>query len=102
MIVMHGVVLRPSQLCAQDKQQSKNSHRNDMAWARKEFWDNHNLLLSGFLSHAFDNFATNLGTIFRGIKRCAKTLNLLRAPGTVKPPPSARTRRASCTTSSGV
>jgi hypothetical protein len=37
--------------------------------------------------HAFENFATNLGTSLRGIKRCAKTLNLLRAPGTVRPPP---------------
>src|ERR1700682_1208619 len=54
------------------------------------------------LHHALDIFATNLGTRLRGIKRCAKTLNLLRAPGTVSPPPLASTRRASSTTSSGV
>src|SRR5580700_4322133 len=31
--------------------------------------------------HAFENLATNLGTSRRGINRCAKTLNLLKAPG---------------------
>src|SRR6267142_3087405 len=54
------------------------------------------------LHHAFDIFATNLGTSLRGIKRCAKTLNLLRAPGTVSPPPLASTRSASSTTWSGL
>jgi hypothetical protein len=52
--------------------------------------------------HAFENLATNLGTRLRGIKRCAKTLNLLSAPGTVRPPPLARTWSASSTTSSGL
>src|SRR5580704_15113897 len=51
--------------------------------------------------YAFDIFATSRGTTFLGIKRWAKTLNLLSAPGTVRPPPLASTRSASCTTSSG-
>src|SRR5882762_5086324 len=52
--------------------------------------------------HAYENFASNLGTSLRGIKRCAKTLNLLRAPGTVRPPPLASTCSASSATSSGL
>jgi hypothetical protein len=51
---------------------------------------------------ALDIFATSLGTRLRGIKRWAKTLNLLRAPGTVRPPPLASTRNASSTTCSGL
>jgi hypothetical protein len=52
--------------------------------------------------HALDIFATNRGTRLRGIRRWAKTLNLLRAPGTVRPPPLASTRNASSTTCSGL
>jgi hypothetical protein len=52
--------------------------------------------------HAFEKFAINLGTRLRGIKRCAKTLNLFRAPGIVRPPPLASTCSASSTTSSGL
>ena len=52
--------------------------------------------------HAFEKFAINLGTRLPGIKRCAKTLNLFRAPGTVRPPPLASTCSASTTTSSGL
>jgi hypothetical protein len=43
--------------------------------------------------HAFDNLATNRGTTLRGIRRCAKTLNLLRAPGIVSPPPLLGSRK---------
>src|SRR5258707_3134981 len=52
--------------------------------------------------HALDIFATNRGTRLRGIKRSAKTLNLLRAPGTVRPPPLASARNAFSTTCSGL
>ena len=58
--------------------------------------------MSMALHHAFENLATNLGTRLRGIKRCANTLNLLRAPGTARPPPLASIRSASSTTSSGL
>lgn len=54
------------------------------------------------VDHARDNFATSLGTILRRIRPCAKTLNLLRAPGTLRPPPLASTRSASSTTCSGL
>jgi len=52
----------------------------DVARAREGFRVSQKLLLSGFLSHAFDNFATNLGTIFRGIKRCTKMLGVNAGP----------------------
>ena len=42
------------------------------------------------VDHARDNFATSLGTILRGIRRCAKTLNSFRAPGTARPPALAK------------
>ena len=54
------------------------------------------------LDHAFDILATNRGTTLRGIKRWTNTLNLLRVPGTARPPPLARTRSASSTTCSGL
>jgi len=34
------------------------------------------------VQHALDTFATSLGTSLRGMRRCAKTLNLLRVPET--------------------
>jgi hypothetical protein len=49
--------------------------------------------------HTRDILATSLGMSLRGIKRCAKTVNLLSAPGTVSPPPFSRVRSASCTIS---
>src|SRR6266478_3111820 len=51
--------------------------------------------------HCRDIFATRAGTARRGIKRCAKTLNLFIKPGITSPPPFARDSNASRTTSSG-
>src|SRR6266513_2147844 len=75
-------------------------HHAPAAWSRNKMGDRHSLILSSVFCHAFDSFATNLGTILRGIKRCANTLNLLITPGTARPPPLARTRSVSSTTCS--
>src|SRR5882762_7330023 len=51
--------------------------------------------------HCRDILAISLGTVRRGIKRCANTLTLLRTPGITSPPPFANDSNAPRTTSSG-
>src|SRR6266576_251566 len=75
-------------------------HHAPAAWSRNKMVDMQSRIVASVFCHAFDSFATHLGTILRGIQRCAKTLNLLIAPGTARPPPLARTRSVSSTTCS--
>jgi hypothetical protein len=88
------------------RSEAKHSIHGSPVSIRLEPVDNHerrpNRSVRMALNHAFENLATNLGTRLRGIKRCANTLNLLRTPGTVRPPPLASIRSASSTTSSGL